>query len=116
MSVFDPKRTNLNNDIWQIRLEIYNIKHTFFGVQSKLPNIKEALTIPISPRFYTQLFAKYCMFGRSFLQPNSFPFRSSFRNIWQGKASEIEHKGKEHGPHGDLYVVVNATHYFPCFG
>ena len=41
--------------------------------------------------------------------------RCSLGELWKNKSDEIDHKGEEHRPHSDLYVVVDATRYFPCF-
>src|SRR5262249_24309334 len=125
MSAFGPKGqppTNdvwlvpPTNDVWLVPPLVHEIKDTFFGVQPKLTNIKEALTILISPPFYIQLFAKCCIFSRNFLHPTYLPLRLSFRNVWHDKNNEIHHKREENRPQSDLYVVVNATRYFPRFG
>src|SRR5215475_5975368 len=95
---------------------IHRINDTLFGLQPKLSNIKEALTIFISAPFYIQLFTKCFIFGSSFLYPNYLPLRLSFRKVWHDKCNEIDHKRKENCPQSDLYVVVNATHYLPRSG
>jgi hypothetical protein len=88
---------------------IHDIKHTFFGVKPKLSNIKEALIVFSGPPFDIQLFAKGRMFGRILLHPNSLPLRLSFRNIWEDKNKEIDHKRQEYRPQSDFYMVMNLT-------